>query len=250
MFFGFYSVISTSRGDLHLAVWLIFAAAIMDTLDGKIARWANASSDFGVEYDSLADVVSFGFAPSYLVYTSYFHNWGNVGMFVSFAPLLFGSIRLARFNVQLEGFDKTHFVGLPIPAAALTISSFLFFEKNFLKAGNHPKLFLFVVLSASLLMISNIRYEVFPKLKYDGTRSQFLKVTAIYAGILSLFIYPTKVLFILCALYVLSGIANAIKRNIAYLSKNNRTQKKYSHKKKNRGKDESNRKSSTEKGDS
>lgn len=251
MFFGFYSVIVASQGKYELAVWLIFIAAIMDALDGKVARFAKASSEFGVEYDSLADVVSFGFAPSYLIYVTYFHQWGNIGLFVSFAPLLFGSLRLARFNIQLEGFDKTHFIGLPIPAAAVTISSYLLFEKKLLGGIPHFKFYLFVVLLTSFLMISNIRYETFPKLKFDGTKIQFFRIMFIYIGLFLLFLFPTKALFLLSATYITLGMLGAARRNVSILQKKeSKKRNNTQHNKKNRRNDESNRKGEAEKRDS
>lgn len=250
MFFGFYSVIAASRGNFSLAVWLIFVAAVMDALDGKIARLTNASSEFGVEYDSLADVVSFGFAPSYLIYVTYFKEWGNLGMFVSFAPLLFGSLRLARFNVQLEGFEKTHFTGLPIPAAAVTISSFLLFENDVLGGVKHFKIFLFIVIATSLLMISNIRYELFPRMKLDGTKKQFFRVMFVYLGVLSLFWQPSRFLFILAVIYVFSGLAGAFRRNIGRMESGISPLNRKNRTKKGRRKNESNREGETETRDS
>ncbi|GAB4182564.1 MAG: CDP-diacylglycerol--serine O-phosphatidyltransferase [Calditrichia bacterium] len=236
MFFGFYAVISAAKGNFQLAVWLIFAAAVMDALDGKIARWANASSEFGVEYDSLADVISFCFAPSYFIYASYFNNWGIVGIFISFAPLLFGSLRLARFNIQLEGFDKSHFTGLPSPAAAVAISSYWLFEKEFFGGQPHFKIYMFVVLAVSFLMISNIRYEIFPRLKFDGTKTQFFKVIGVYLGIFVLFLFPSKSLFLLSALYVMVGIGSVLYRNFLIIMKKDAPKKqKANHKSRKRG---------------
>ena len=111
MFCGLYSVIAAYGGKLTLATWMILFGAFLDAMDGKIARFTGSASRFGVEYDSLADVITFGFAPSFLVYSVYAAKLGVVGILLSFLPLLFGSIRLARFNIQLKGFDKEYFIG-------------------------------------------------------------------------------------------------------------------------------------------
>lgn len=107
---GFFSVIAAHQGDFVSAVWLIGLAAICDTLDGVAARLTKTSSQFGIELDSIADVVSFGFAPAFLMYTLELHSLGIIGMIGSAIFLIAGGFRLARFNSQLVGFDKSYFV--------------------------------------------------------------------------------------------------------------------------------------------
>ena len=128
LFFGFFAILSALKGKYVTASWFIFAAAIWDVMDGKIARMAHAHSDFGVEFDSLADVVSFGVAPSVLIYQVYLYKLGPVGIILSFFPLLFGAIRLARFNVNQDSLDKENFTGLPIPAMAMTLAAYVIFN--------------------------------------------------------------------------------------------------------------------------
>lgn len=112
MFCGFMSVIHASKGDMIPASWFIILAAGFDALDGVMARITKSSSAFGVEIDSLSDVVSFGVAPAFLVYKFSLFQLEGVGIFVSSLLMIFAGLRLARFNVQLVGFDKDHFVGL------------------------------------------------------------------------------------------------------------------------------------------
>ncbi|TFH03028.1 MAG: CDP-diacylglycerol--serine O-phosphatidyltransferase [Calditrichales bacterium] len=163
MFCGFYSVIAAFNGKIAMAAWMIFAGAFLDAMDGKVARFTNSSSQFGVEYDSLADVITFGFAPSVLIYMIFMANLDLVGILFSFLPLLFGSIRLARFNTQLKGFDKSHFSGLPIPIAALTISSFIIFMQYlYQQPDKFPKITFIIILIVSVLMVSTIRFETMP----------------------------------------------------------------------------------------
>ncbi len=206
MFFGFFAIIQAAQGKLTYAVWLVFAGSVMDALDGKIARLANASSDFGVEYDSLADVVTFGAAPSFIIYNAFFKEIGLLGLFIAFAPLLFGSLRLARFNSQLEGHTKDCFTGLPIPTAAVAIVSFIFFEEAVWGDHSHYKMHLFVVLGVSLLMISNIRYPVLPQLKLKKDLKQMLPLIYIAVSVLLLFYKPEYFLFITSLIYILYGI--------------------------------------------
>src|SRR4030066_426845 len=125
LFCGFLSILSASEGNFNYAAWLIIVAAVFDALDGLVARLTNSSSELGVELDSLSDIISFGCAPSFLIYSTYFHTLEILGIILSSLPLITGGFRLARFNIQLVGFEKTFFIGLPIPTAALTLASFV-----------------------------------------------------------------------------------------------------------------------------
>ncbi len=125
IFCGFLSILSTNQGQFHTAAWFIILAAIFDSLDGVMARITRSSSQFGVELDSLADVISFGAAPSFMVYQAHLYTLENWGIIIAAMPVVFGAIRLARFNVQLVGFDKDYFNGLPIPMQAITTCAFI-----------------------------------------------------------------------------------------------------------------------------
>ncbi len=207
MFFGFMAVIYAFNSENFVrSSWLIILAAFMDSMDGRVARFTGTSSKFGVEYDSLADVVSFGLAPSILVYLYYFKNWGTVGMFLSFFPLLFASIRLARFNVELEGFEKTAFTGLPSPASAISIASFFIFVDAYFPHQILPKYLLVLTLTVSVLMVSTIRYDVMPKLTFKGTVGQKVWVMIVVIVVLLLIINPQLFMFPLVVTYVLSGL--------------------------------------------
>ena len=207
MFCGFFSVTSAINQNYELSAWLIFAAAFLDTMDGKIARFTDSASQFGVEYDSLADVISFGFAPSFLIYSIYLHELRTVGLLISFLPLLFGSIRLARFNSQLKGFDKTHFTGLPIPVAALAITSAIIFSLHYFDDPvKYPKVLLVIVFLVSILMVSTIKYEIMPTLTFKGSASNKLKLIIIIVGILLIIYAPQKLLFPIIISYIIAGI--------------------------------------------
>ena len=122
VFCGFYSIISSIRGELALAGILIGLGILLDTLDGRVARFANASSDFGKEFDSLADQTSFGIAPMVLAHEWGMSLWPRMGWLIGFLFVICGAMRLARFNIQPSSTDKRFFIGLPIPAAAAVIA--------------------------------------------------------------------------------------------------------------------------------
>lgn len=207
MFCGYMSIVfAVFNHNYVLASWMIVLAAFFDAMDGKIARFINTSSKFGVEYDSLADVVSFGLAPSVLIYAFFFSDWKTVGLFISFFPLLFASIRLARFNVQLEGFDKSHFTGLPSPVAAISLATYIIFVSEFFQANPFPKLFITITFILSILMVSTIRYDIMPNLTFKGSRYNKVMFVLLIISFLTLIIFPKALFFPYMMVYVLSGI--------------------------------------------
>lgn len=207
MFCGYMSIVfAVFNHNYVLASWMIVLAAFFDAMDGKIARFINTSSKFGVEYDSLADVVSFGLAPSVLIYAFFFSDWKTVGLFISFFPLLFASIRLARFNVQIEGFDKSHFTGLPSPVAAISLATYIIFVSEFFQANPFPKLFITITFILSILMVSTIRYDIMPNLTFKGSRYNKVMFVLLIISFLTLIIFPKALFFPYMMIYVLSGI--------------------------------------------
>lgn len=173
IFCGFLSILHTNQGKIELAAWFIILAAGFDAFDGVMARITRSSSQFGVELDSLSDVVSFGAAPSFLVYKAYLNNFENLGVLISAMPLVFGAIRLARFNVQLVGFEKDHFKGLPIPMQALTVCAFIlqYYSEGFGLQGWTKDALAPLVVVLSLLMVSKVRYDTLPKFSRKGIKA-------------------------------------------------------------------------------
>jgi len=213
MFCGFMSaVFALYIRDFTMAAWMIILASFFDAMDGKVARLANASSEFGVEYDSLADNISFGLAPSALIYGLFFHNWGNVGLLISFFPLLFVSIRLARFNVQLEGFDKSEFVGLPSPAGAGVLATYVLFLDQYFPAEVFPKFLVVLTVASAVLMVSTISYNVLPPFTWRGGPLRVVTFTAFILGMVTALIFPKTLLFPYILIYVLSGLGRFIFR--------------------------------------
>ncbi len=192
--------------------WFIVLAGGFDTFDGIMARITRSSSQFGVELDSLADVVSFGAAPSFLVYQAYLGTLDSLGVIISSMPLVFGAIRLARFNVQLVGFEKDYFKGLPIPAAAITICAYLLeynTERFGLNGWTRDGLAILVA-ALSLLMVSKVRYDTLPKLTRRGLRAHPIRAIAfLFAGIIVL-ISKGNYLFYVMAAFIGLGVLRGV----------------------------------------
>ncbi len=210
MFSGFFSIVSASQGNFTYAAWLIIIAAIFDTLDGFMARLTKSSSELGVELDSLSDVVSFGAAPSFLLYSTYFFQFETFGIIISSLPLIAGGFRLARFNVQLVGFNKSYFTGLPIPSSALTIVCFIlsFYNNGF---GETEKQFIIpMVLLLSFLMVSNVKYDTIPKFSISAIKKKPLIYIAYLIALVVLIIYKIKGLFFIFVFMIAFGIFRQI----------------------------------------
>lgn len=166
LFTGFASIVYASIGDFERAAFFILLGAFFDMMDGLTARLINASSEFGGELDSLCDVVTFGIAPSYLLYKIYFYQFDELGIFFASFPAIMGALRLARFNVQLSSFeDKKYFLGFPIPSSALIICSYLIYYHLDESISESSKTFLvfFVTIATSLAMISTVKYRNIPR---------------------------------------------------------------------------------------
>jgi CDP-diacylglycerol---serine O-phosphatidyltransferase len=159
LFAGFYVIIASTDGHFMRAAWFILLSAILDGLDGKVARLTGTTSKFGVELDSLADVVAFGVAPGVLMYTWALKPFGKLGWLAAFLYVVCGALRLARFNVQVSTVESKRFVGLPIPAAASIVATcvLLFYELG--GTGTIKKFsVVLLVLLLAFLMVSNIKY--------------------------------------------------------------------------------------------
>lgn len=206
IFCGFYALIAAYKGSYELAALAILAAIILDGLDGRVARFANASSDFGTEYDSLADVITFGVAPAFLVYSCFLKDLERLGLLAAFLFTACGALRLARFNLHSEDTQKTDFLGLPIPAAAgLLASAALFlFEWGGLSQKGEQVFFLIWVYLLAFLMVSNIRYHSFKHLKLRK-RKPFHLLVVLLLAILVVAAIPQVMLFLLFFVYAMSG---------------------------------------------
>ena len=203
IFSGVFSIINATQGDFVKASWLILLALIFDGLDGRVARLTNSCSKFGVEYDSLADIVSFGVAPAVLIYLFAGVEYGRFGVVVSALFVIFGAIRLARFNVMSATSEPSVFIGVPIPTAAVFVSLLvLLFDKY--EEINSGVFLLVSSVVVALLMVSNIRYPSFKKVDLDKKhiRKLFIALTAVF---LFIFIYPIEGIVFVFSLYILYG---------------------------------------------
>lgn len=212
MVFGFLCIIYASKEEFYIATFMIVFAALCDSLDGIVARLTKSSSKFGVELDSLADVISFGVAPSALVYYLHFYTFDTWGIILSTCPMIFAAMRLARFNVQLVGLDKEFFYGVPAPGAAITLSAFIIFFYDDGMPLFQKNLLIPLTLCLSLLMISTFKYDTFPKFSKKSIIKNPIKFIAFAAGAILVFVTKGKALLPLFTIYLLSGIIRSIIR--------------------------------------
>jgi CDP-diacylglycerol--serine O-phosphatidyltransferase len=220
MFSGFMSIIHASRGEYFPAAWFIILAAGFDALDGVMARITKSTSEFGVQIDSLSDVISFGAAPAFLVYRLTLYELDGLGVLISSLPMIFGGLRLARFNVQLVGFDKDHFVGLPIPASALTLASFVL---NYYREGvgldSTASLVLpWMVVALSLLMVSKVQYDTLPRISRRAIRREPWKFVFFALAVVVVFVTGGSAIFPLFLLFIALGIIRYVVVTIKHLT--------------------------------
>ncbi|HPC67067.1 MAG TPA: CDP-diacylglycerol--serine O-phosphatidyltransferase [Syntrophorhabdaceae bacterium] len=202
---GFYSIISTIDRKFIYASIAIFISGIFDMLDGRVARMTGSSSRFGVEYDSLCDLVAFGVAPGLLVYIWALKGYGRFGWLAAFLYVACGALRLARFNIQVDNVQKKHFLGLPIPAAAIIIAgSVLFYSWLGYKSELKTIVMPILVYILAFLMVSDVRYYSFKDMAFFKGKP-FRSTLAVILLLVIIFIEPKVTLFVLAAMYLLSG---------------------------------------------
>ncbi len=204
LFCGFYAVIAGMNGHFEHGAIAIFVAMVFDALDGRVARLANATSEFGAEYDSLSDMVSFGVAPAMLVYSWGLNTLGKVGWVVAFIYVAAAALRLARFNTQVGVADKRYFQGLPSPAAAGLLASFVWVIGE-TDVSQFILLFaLILTVTSGLLMVSNFRYHSFKEFRLKD-RVPFLTMLALVGVAVVVLIDPATLLLVSLFAYAVSG---------------------------------------------
>ncbi len=211
IFCGFLSVIQTIEGNFVTAAWLIFFSAVFDALDGRIARATGQSNDFGLQMDSLGDVISSGLAPAVLVYAIQLKTLHPpVGLILSFFPVLFAAFRLARYNVfTLAEGKSSDYLGLPAPTAAVTLAGCVILYQD-LQWEPLLRSLVILVPVVSLLMASTIRYDGFPRFSIREKGLNRLKLLLFVVIFVAFLISPSDVLFPFMIFYILSGIGRAI----------------------------------------
>ena len=205
LFAGFYAIVAAMAGRFEASALAIFIAMVLDGLDGRIARMTNTQSAFGAEYDSLADVVSFGIAPALIAYEWSLGEMGKVGWLAAFFYAAATALRLARFNTQLGTVDKRYFQGLPCPAAAAVVAGLVWLATDFgLEGADLTLATCGVCLLCGILMVSNIRYSSFKDFNLRE-RVPFVALLLVVAGFVFVSSDPPLVLFSASALYALHG---------------------------------------------
>jgi CDP-diacylglycerol--serine O-phosphatidyltransferase len=214
MFAGFYAIVTSIGGNYSDAAIAVFVAALLDGMDGRVARATGTQSEFGVQYDSLSDLVSFGLAPSLVMYTwslsslkAFGPLWGKIGWAGAFIYAACAALRLARFNTQVGVIDKRYFQGLASPAGAAVCMSFVWSMDKFGVVGEEVCFFtLAVAVIVGLLMVSRFRYYSFKSLPMgDRDRVPFLWIILGLLVLIPFFVDPPRVLFVVFTLYLLSG---------------------------------------------
>jgi CDP-diacylglycerol--serine O-phosphatidyltransferase len=202
---GFLSILSAFEGNVTTACWFIVLAGFLDALDGRVARMSNATSQFGVELDSLADFLSFGVAPAVLVHTIKLSNLGKWGWVISVVYIMAASYRLARYNLMADSEEKKDFVGMPVPVAAFGLVSYIIFSYNLWDTLRYDEVLVSMIIAFSFLMVSQVQYDTLPEsftTPWDRT-----KAAALAVGAIALLIQPRLLLFPLVATHILFGLA-------------------------------------------
>jgi len=210
MFCGFVSILHSFDGEPIYAAWMIVLAGFFDVLDGKVARFAGATSRFGVELDSFADLLSFGIAPAVLFYNLRIYPLGKWGWILGFVFVMCGAFRLARFNLQQSKLDeKLPYMGLPIPTAAITLVSYTLFCNEIWGTLRFPKALITMIIAFSGLMVSGIEYETLPKFSFSDRKTK-IKLMYVLVFLVVLIINPRLALFPFGLLYILSGLGKGV----------------------------------------
>jgi CDP-diacylglycerol--serine O-phosphatidyltransferase len=215
LFSGFYGILAGVNGQFENAAIAIFVAMILDGLDGRVARWTNTQSEFGEQYDSLSDLVSFGLAPALIMYLwalVYMRDvsvaWGKFGWMAAFIYVACAALRLARFNVQIEEVDKKYFIGLPSPSAAGIMVGMIWMLNDLDVSGKAIQIpALIMTIGAGLLMVSNVKYNSFKDFDVKS-KVPHLTILGIVLAFAFIQVDPPKVLFAIFFIYSVSGPIN------------------------------------------
>ncbi|UCC48594.1 MAG: CDP-diacylglycerol--serine O-phosphatidyltransferase [Gemmatimonadota bacterium] len=213
LFFGFWAIVSALRGDYSLAAWLIFLAGVADALDGRIARFSRTGTPFGIELDSLVDLVSFGVAPAILVYKLLLES-GDWSWTLAFIYVGAVAMRLARFNIEQGGKAHFHYHGLPSPVAGVTLSSFHPFSQTAFFAGHLSGWPWTQIIGGGMivvagLMLSHVIYPAIPRLGLRNPKGRFA-IAGLLAGVALLLWEPQLVVFPVGLAYITYGVARAV----------------------------------------
>ena len=206
MFCGFYAILASFKGHYIYGSWAIMIATIFDGLDGWVARLTNSTTKFGIELDSLSDLVAFGVAPAVLLYSWALQPFGRLGWGAAFLFVICGALRLARYNVQMGSTESKAFTGLPIPGAGIVVASMvLFYHEMWGRMYEKNYVILFITFLLAVLMVSTFRFHGMKEVDFKK-RKPFWLLVVIVVAIVLIFMYPEIVIFIFSIVYVLWGI--------------------------------------------
>jgi len=206
MFFGFYAILASLKGNYLHASWAIIFATVFDGLDGWVARLTHSTTRFGIELDSLSDLVAFGVAPAVMLYKWALAPFGRVGLAFAFLFLACGALRLARYNVQMGSAESKAFTGMPIPAAATIVSTLVIFHHEMWEALPGKNIYiLFLTIILAVLMVSTLRYHGAKELDFSK-RKPFWILVAIVIAFTIIVIHPPVALFLFAMVYLFGGI--------------------------------------------
>lgn len=211
--FGFLAILNAIEGHITTACWFILGAALLDGLDGKVARLSGSASQFGVELDSLADFLSFGVAPAVVVYTIRLNDLGRWGWIISILFIMAAAYRLARYNVMADTEEKKDFVGLPVPIAAMTLVAFIIFCYKIWGDLEYSEYLISMIVLFAILMVSQVQYDAIPE-NFHTRQGRIKLGLLLLAGLLILF-FPRLLLFPILASYILFGMIREFYRLFA-----------------------------------
>lgn len=209
MFSGFYSILASLRGDFVHAAWAIMIAMVFDGLDGWIARLTNSTTRFGIELDSLSDLVAFGVAPAVMLYNWSLMPYGRIGWAAAFLFVACGALRLARYNVQMGSTEKKSFTGMPIPGAAAVVAATVIFYNQMHWSPSRSVFILLLSFVLSILMVSTLRFHGAKEINFKERKPFWILVA--FAVIVAVFVMHTEIaLFVFAMLYLAVGIIENI----------------------------------------
>jgi len=210
MFFGFYAILSALKGNYLHAAWAIMIANVFDGLDGWVARLTHSTTRFGIELDSLSDLVSFGVAPAVMIYKWSISPFNRIGIAAAFLFAACGALRLARYNVQMGSTESKAFTGMPIPGAASVLATLVIFYYEFWDGTPEKNIYILVLtVFLALLMVSTLRFHGLKEIDFTK-RKPFWILVAFVLFIAVIASHPAKALFVLAMIYLAEGIVENI----------------------------------------
>jgi CDP-diacylglycerol--serine O-phosphatidyltransferase len=212
LFCGFLAIISVSEGDPTQAAWFIILAGFLDALDGKVARFSGATSAFGKELDSLADIISFGVAPAFLVYSFKLNALGKWGWIIGMVYLSAAAFRLARYNLLAQTEEKKNFMGLPVPPAGLTLATYVIFCYHLWGRIEYGEYLISMTILFSALMVSQVEYDTIPD--HFNSRQNRIKLLYLICLAVAALVKPRLLMFPVFLSYVVIGLIKEAARII------------------------------------